>query len=168
MIRINVMTRAIQRTLNNRRSRERNPDRTRATTRRSHHKMYATNPDRILAYNKAQHTPEKTKEWNHHASFGKGSYAHFVTQIEKQHNLCAICRRPFPSSKGTHFDHNHETKQWRGALCANCNQGLGQFKENIQTLQNAIDYLKFWSSPSTALPTKSSFDDLEHQQHAIQ
>ncbi|WP_416142000.1 endonuclease domain-containing protein [Escherichia coli] len=30
----------------------------------------------------------------------------------------------------------------RGLLCDDCNIALGKMKDNIETLQNAIDYLK--------------------------
>lgn len=39
-------------------------------------------------------------------------------------------------------DHNHETGEGREWICDSCNTGLGRFKDNIETLQKAIDYLK--------------------------
>lgn len=38
-------------------------------------------------------------------------------------------------------DHNHKTGAVRGLLCNGCNMGLGRFEDNIEWLQNAIDYL---------------------------
>jgi hypothetical protein len=63
--------------------------------------------------------------------------------FNQQEGKCKIC--------GTHqddldkklvVDHNHCTNQIRGLLCDKCNRGLGHFNDNINTLQNAIDYLR--------------------------
>lgn len=40
------------------------------------------------------------------------------------------------------MDHNHKSGKFRGMLCNHCNRGLGNFKDNINTLQAAIEYLK--------------------------
>ena len=40
------------------------------------------------------------------------------------------------------MDHNHTSGKFRGMLCNHCNRGLGNFKDNINTLQAAIEYLK--------------------------
>jgi hypothetical protein len=40
------------------------------------------------------------------------------------------------------IDHCHTSGEFRGLLCHRCNIGLGQFKDDIAVLQNAIDYLK--------------------------
>lgn len=60
---------------------------------------------------------------------------------EKQNNACAICFKPFTNSKKTHIDHDHYTMKVRGILCSNCNLGLGNFKDDIESLQEAIRYL---------------------------
>lgn len=39
-------------------------------------------------------------------------------------------------------DHDHTTGKIRGLLCRSCNLGLGNFKDNIQSLERAIKYLK--------------------------
>ncbi len=44
--------------------------------------------------------------------------------------------------KVLHVDHNHKTGKVRGLLCYNCNNGIGRFKEDIETLEKAIEYLK--------------------------
>ena len=38
-------------------------------------------------------------------------------------------------------DHCHTTGKARGVLCTMCNRGLGHFKDNINSLKNAITYL---------------------------
>jgi len=62
--------------------------------------------------------------------------------LESQGNKCAICYSAVPGGKGRfHVDHNHETKEIRGLLCHHCNLGLGNFKDNINSLLRAIAYL---------------------------
>lgn len=52
--------------------------------------------------------------------------------------LCEICHE----NEVTSFDHCHTTNYFRGFLCANCNFGLGFFKDRIRLLANAIIYLE--------------------------
>lgn len=40
------------------------------------------------------------------------------------------------------LDHCHETGQFRGWLCANCNIGLGKFYDDPSLLQKAIQYIQ--------------------------
>ena len=72
--------------------------------------------------------------------------------IEKQGGLCAICQKP-ASGKGhgsrLHVDHDHDTGAIREMLCPPCNRGLGQFKDDVATLQYAIEYLKKHSNKGT-------------------
>lgn len=62
--------------------------------------------------------------------------------------LCEICKQPETVlNKRTgkpialSFDHDHITGKFRGFICVACNHGLGVFKDNIETLKTAIDYL---------------------------
>lgn len=43
--------------------------------------------------------------------------------------------------KSLSIDHNHQTGKVRGLLCHHCNVGLGHFKDNIELLNSALDYL---------------------------
>ena len=47
-----------------------------------------------------------------------------------------------PDEKYLAIDHCHESGIVRGLLCMPCNTGLGNFKDNVQTLLNAIKYLE--------------------------
>ena len=58
----------------------------------------------------------------------------------KNTNNCEICGKEL-SDKNKHLDHNHSTNKYRGALCRLCNIGLGQFFDDVDILQNAINYL---------------------------
>ena len=40
------------------------------------------------------------------------------------------------------LDHDHETLDFRGWLCDNCNRGLSHLGDNIEGLQRAINYLR--------------------------
>ena len=59
--------------------------------------------------------------------------------IKKQDNKCAICG---DFMKKPYIDHCHKTKKVRGMLCMYCNMGLGHFKDDINILMRAIEYLK--------------------------
>jgi hypothetical protein len=60
-----------------------------------------------------------------------------------QGSCCAICKTTEPGGRwGWHIDHCHITGKVRGVVCNRCNIALGGFKDNIELLQSAIDYLK--------------------------
>ena len=56
-----------------------------------------------------------------------------------QNGKCGICHSNLVSP---HIDHCHTTNKIRGLLCAECNKGLGMFRDNIDHLQAAIEYIK--------------------------
>ena len=62
----------------------------------------------------------------------------FDILFDMQHGRCAICDEPF--AKRPHIDHDHKTGRVRGLLCANCNYGLGFFKDSLKI----IDRIKFY------------------------
>jgi len=69
----------------------------------------------------------------------------FRSQLVMQDNKCAICRRDFTLlDKNTtpHIDHDHETGRNRELLCDWCNKALGNFQDNIISLERAIEYLR--------------------------
>lgn len=39
-------------------------------------------------------------------------------------------------------DHDHETGEIRGLICNACNKGLGFFKDNVELLKKATEYLE--------------------------
>lgn len=61
-----------------------------------------------------------------------------------QQGKCAICEdeRPDHGKLGLVVDHCHTHGHVRKLLCPLCNKGLGQFKDDVQLLAKAIDYLK--------------------------
>lgn len=64
-----------------------------------------------------------------------------IEMIKKQNNKCLICKTELFGRKA-HLDHCHKTGKIRGVLCGNCNNGLSGFRDNIENLKNAINYLK--------------------------
>jgi hypothetical protein len=59
--------------------------------------------------------------------------------VQKQKNgYCEICTKHCNIQK----DHSHETGKWRGHLCFSCNSALGLFKDSIETMLEAIAYLR--------------------------
>jgi len=59
-------------------------------------------------------------------------------EIVKEHGgVCPSCGREDPE----HVDHDHASGTIRGVLRFNCNGGLGQFRDSIDALKNAVSYL---------------------------
>jgi len=67
--------------------------------------------------------------------------------ILDQNNLCLICKKPESGKnnagdvKPLSVDHCHATGRVRGLLCNQCNAGLGNFKDNLESLRSAVEYL---------------------------
>lgn len=78
----------------------------------------------------------------------KISLVEYERMLNNQNNLCVICKSPeLSKSKNGKLmnlavDHCHNSGKIRGLLCGKCNLGLGKFEDSIETLQNAINYLK--------------------------
>lgn len=63
-------------------------------------------------------------------------------RFDEQGRRCAICKSPDPrSQKGWSTDHCHVGGKIRGILCHMCNVGLGAFRDNLEYLKTATDYL---------------------------
>ena len=61
-----------------------------------------------------------------------------------QDGKCAICGAP--KGEELRIDHCHATGKLRGLLCDNCNWGLGNFKDNPDLLNRAIQYLDHYKT----------------------
>ena len=75
----------------------------------------------------------------------------YDAMLEEQGHACAICRRPAEGySRNFSVDHDHACCPGakscgacvRGLLCQDCNNLLGQAKEDVEVLESAISYLK--------------------------
>lgn len=57
----------------------------------------------------------------------------------KQKGFCLICKK---EDSNLVIDHCHKSGKVRGLLCAKCNTAIGMLDENVETLLNAIQYLR--------------------------
>ena len=62
--------------------------------------------------------------------------------LSQQNNKCKICNNELVVGRSTHVDHCHTTGIVRGILCNYCNLVLGNARDNIFILEQAIIYLK--------------------------
>ena len=99
---------------------------------KEYRKEYYSDPERKFQYRKRYIERE----------FGI-KYEQYDKMLEAQEGVCTICGKPEtkPNAKYLAVDHNHETGVIRGLLCNNCNRALGLLGDNVETLQNAINYL---------------------------
>lgn len=65
--------------------------------------------------------------------------ADYFNLCEKQDWRCAICQ--VIPAKGLVVDHCHKTGKFRALLCDPCNRGLGFFRDNVEVLQRAAQYV---------------------------
>ena len=71
------------------------------------------------------------------------TFEEYMEMMNSQNGKCVICKdKLIMERRGIHIDHCHNTDKVRGLLCNNCNAGLGFFKENKESLRNAIQYLE--------------------------
>ena len=64
-----------------------------------------------------------------------------------QRGCCKICGvHQKDLNYRLNIDHNHDTKEVRALLCYGCNHGIGNFKEDINKMQKAINYLKEYNN----------------------
>lgn len=68
-----------------------------------------------------------------------------VDRYERQEGCCAICKTEVALMESA-IDHNHETGEFRGVLCKQCNRALGMFKDSTKTLRSAVEYLEAFGS----------------------
>jgi DNA-directed RNA polymerase subunit RPC12/RpoP len=96
-------------------------------------------------------SPEKRKRSQLLVKYGV-TWEDYLDVLDLQGYKCAICKRELnvmgdrkEKNNSAHVDHNHSTGKPRGILCAECNSGLGYFKESIDILNSAITYLEIHS-----------------------
>lgn len=77
--------------------------------------------------------------------------------LDEQGGICLVCKYPIFFSGKKHFssdrkhavlDHCHDSLKVRGILCGNCNIMLGKAMDQIEILENAIEYLKTHENPA--------------------
>ena len=86
--------------------------------------------------------PEKVKEAGRRKHYKREygiSYSEYALRKTKQGGKCLICG---DSPHTLMLDHDHVTGAVRGLLCRFCNSGLGMFKDSIDNLVKAVEYLR--------------------------
>lgn len=64
----------------------------------------------------------------------------YEAKLAAQSGRCAGCG-VLPGTKALAVDHCHTTGKIRGLLCSNCNNTLGQVRDDVMVLRNLADYL---------------------------
>lgn len=106
--------------------------------------------ERLKARKQYENNREKIKEARSHErlTYKYGlSKSLLADLLAIQDGLCAICGRTLsldshaPKLDRANVDHDHATGAVRGLLCLKCNNGLGSFGDNRNSLIAAITYL---------------------------
>lgn len=90
--------------------------------------------------------PEETKIIKRRSLLRKSyglEWEDYQKLLDFQDRTCAICLVKF-TDEGVieHLDHDHATGEVRGVLCDACNHGLGRFRDSIEYLERAQQYLR--------------------------
>jgi hypothetical protein len=114
------------------------------------------NEELMKPYRTKEKQERKTQEWREkNPSKLKSQYLrHSITRngynitedeyyqkLNEQNGVCAICNMECEKGRLS-IDHDHIDGNVRGLLCRNCNLGLGNFKDRVDFLENAMLYLK--------------------------
>jgi hypothetical protein len=104
---------------------------------------HAANIEKIRVQQKEWNKKHRNKKHVYELSYKHKVPHHVVLEkIRSANGKCEICGGISPNRKRLALDHDHETNQIRGMLCAHCNNGLGMFKDNRKILKKAIKYLE--------------------------
>ena len=67
----------------------------------------------------------------------------YNVMLASQDNCCKVCNiHEDKLSKKLCVDHDHKTGEVRGLLCADCNIGLGNLKDDPEIIENLLTYIK--------------------------
>jgi len=80
---------------------------------------------------------DKQREYDYQRNYGI-SIKDYEVLLGEQRGLCLICSS---SDIKLFVDHDHNTGKVRGLLCSTCNTGLGMFKDSVEILNKAKEYL---------------------------
>lgn len=103
---------------------------------------------KMTAYAKA-HPEMRRAIWRKHA------YGLSLEECEalhvRQKGACGICGEP-GTVYALNVDHDHVTGRVRGLLCGLCNRALGQFRDRIDLVIKAKDYMERWEAEQHLRP----------------
>ena len=66
----------------------------------------------------------------------------YLELIDKQNNVCKICKKECKTKSRLSVDHDHKTKKIRGLLCNRCNRAIGMFEDDPKLLREAARYFE--------------------------
>lgn len=102
-----------------------------------------------VAYTKEWKNNNKVREKQNRRNIGLKVYGltqeQYNLMLNQQNGKCKICNAAEVGSNrcsNFYIDHCHNTGKVRGLLCHSCNFGIGYFKDNIELLNKAINYLE--------------------------
>lgn len=110
---------------------------------REYRKWAKTEKGKNNSKRKYQNNKPKHRNWELKRLFGI-TLEDYNKMLLEQNEVCAICNQKEMNKKyrTLSVDHCHKTGKVRGLLCSNCNLGIGNMKDNINNLKNAINYLE--------------------------
>lgn len=107
--------------------------------------------ERVKAHSRAQHEKFWDKKQDQRLALRYGVPREQIAAMRER--PCEICGTFIPREKRRGInrcmviDHCHATGRLRGSLCGSCNTAIGLFKDNLDLLARAADYLKQHSPP---------------------
>jgi len=108
---------------------------------------YQKNKAKVSALRKARGTSrspafkEYRRKWALRTRYGI-TLEEYERLVEAQSGACAICSAKHSKERPLNVDHCHSTGKIRGLLCASCNPGLANFRDNPKALEKAADYIR--------------------------
>ena len=127
---------------------------------------YATHRTKVLAEKKAQHAADPNARVAYHKAYNEAhrnerraklleccglTHKAFLTLLESQGSVCAICGTSEWGKRGPFVDHDHVTGRVRGILCYRCNSALGYVNDNPNIIRAMGDYLSNFNGRATDL-----------------
>lgn len=106
------------------------------------HRWYSSDDRNAYAKEWRKNNPIAAKNNALKSAFGI-TIDDYFDMLEQQDGGCGICGAKDNGKRFDYFavDHCHTTNKVRGLLCTNCNKGLGHFKDRIDLLDAAKQYL---------------------------
>lgn len=107
--------------------------------------------------NNRERVKKNHREYMLRSQYGIGE-AEFQHLLELQGGKCALCPVVFSldgARRNLCVDHDHDTGQVRGLLCARCNTSIGQLGDNAEGLRRALAYVEA-SAPLDAMADETA------------
>jgi len=119
-------------------------DKKNARSRRFREENYETNRERRLLWYQGNREEVLMADKSRRYGFTKEKY---LSELGTRNGLCDLCGEPqLPNKHGKVpvlvVDHDHVTGAVRGFLCSRCNLALGGFRDNVEIMTKAIEYIQ--------------------------